>query len=293
MAVPLADPVDGVLLPDGVALGRVNAQHVRAGLHERGDALGIVAGVDARADAVALVGVLQGEGVLLVLSVVLAEDEVEQVILLVDDGQGVELVIPDDVVGLLQARRGGGGDELFARGHELTHRQVGAHARDAVVTARHDAEKLAVRGGVLGDGDGGEAVFLLQGEHIRERVVGREVRGAHDEAGLVRLDAAHHLGLALDGLGAIDEGQAALLGQGDGERVVRDGLHDGRNHGDVQAQRALLLPAAVAHERRFERHAVRDALGRGVAGDEKILAEGMGRLRIVKGHRWGSSLQYF
>ena len=73
---------------------------------------------------IALVGVLQGQGVLLVLGVVLAEDEVEQVTLLVDDGQGVELVIPDDVVGLLQGGRGGGGDELFARGHELAHRQV-------------------------------------------------------------------------------------------------------------------------------------------------------------------------
>ena len=123
----------------------------------------------------------------------------------------------------------------------------------------HDLSLIHICG-VLGDGDGGEAVFLLQGEHIRERVVRREVRGAHDEAGLVRLDAAHHLGLVLDGLGAIDEGQAALLGQGDGERVVRDGLHDGRDHGDVQAQRALLLPAAVAHERRFERHAVGDEM---------------------------------
>ena len=53
--------------------------------------------------------------------VVLAEDEVQQVVVLVHDGQGVELVVPDDVVGLFQGGGGGGGDELLARGHEVTH----------------------------------------------------------------------------------------------------------------------------------------------------------------------------
>lgn len=66
---------------------------------------GVVAGVDARADEVALLVILKREGVLLVLGVVLAEDEVEQVVVFIHDGQRVELVLPDDVVSLLERGR--------------------------------------------------------------------------------------------------------------------------------------------------------------------------------------------
>ena len=48
------------------------------------------------------------------VGVVLAEDEVHQVAVLVHDGQGVELVLPDDVVGLLQGGAGRGRDELLS-----------------------------------------------------------------------------------------------------------------------------------------------------------------------------------
>ena len=57
VAVVLAHPLDGHLLPVGIALGAVDAQHVGTGLHERRDALGVVAGVDARAHHIALVGI--------------------------------------------------------------------------------------------------------------------------------------------------------------------------------------------------------------------------------------------
>ena len=59
VAVLFTDEVDGVLLPDGVALGGVDAEDVRAGLDQRGHALCVVAGVDARAHQIALVGVLK------------------------------------------------------------------------------------------------------------------------------------------------------------------------------------------------------------------------------------------
>ena len=177
IAIVRAHVVDDLLLPDGVSLGRVDAQHIRASLHKRGDALGVVAGVDARADEVALLVVLKREGVLLVLGVVLAEDEVEQVVVFIHDGQRVELVLPDDVVSLLERGRRRSGDELFARSHELAHLQISAHAAHAVVAARHDAEELAVGRCVLGDGDGREAVFLLEGQHVGQRVLACQVRG--------------------------------------------------------------------------------------------------------------------
>ena len=101
LAVVGADPLDGALLPLAKALGRVNAQDVGTGLDEQRHALSIVAGVDTGADHVALIAVEKLVGVGLMAVVVLAEDDAHQMVVIVDDGQGVELVVPDDVVGNL------------------------------------------------------------------------------------------------------------------------------------------------------------------------------------------------
>ena len=115
VAVMLADPRERDLLPLVEALGRVDHEHVHACLDESGHALGIVARVDARADDEALVLVEQLIGLCLVLVIVLAEDEGDELALLRHDGERVQLVIPDDVVGLLEAGALGGGDELLDR----------------------------------------------------------------------------------------------------------------------------------------------------------------------------------
>ena len=47
------------------------------------------------------------------VGVVLAEYEILKVAVLVDDGKGIELVIPDDVVSLLKSGGCGSGNELI------------------------------------------------------------------------------------------------------------------------------------------------------------------------------------
>ena len=91
-------------------------QHVRTGLQQGGNAGGIVTGVDARAYQIALLVVQQLQRIVLVGGVVLAEHEIQQVVILVHDGQAVELVLPDDVVGFLQGSVRRGGDQLLSRG---------------------------------------------------------------------------------------------------------------------------------------------------------------------------------
>ena len=76
------------------------------------------------------------------------------------------------------------------------------------------------------------------------------------------------------------ERKSALRGKRDGERVVRHRLHDRRDHRDIQADGAVLLPLAVFDQRRFERNAVGHALLRGVARYEQVLAEGMRQMCI-------------
>ena len=101
VAVVFAYPLDGALLPYGVAFGGVNANHVTACCQQSGTTFCVVAGVDTCAYHIALLIVQHFVGVFLVACVVLAEYEVHQVAVSVHDGQGVELVIPDNVVGFL------------------------------------------------------------------------------------------------------------------------------------------------------------------------------------------------
>ncbi len=284
VAVVLAHPFDGHLLPVGIALGAIDAQHVGAGLDKRRHTLGVVAGVDARAHHVALVGVQKLVGIGLVGVVVLAEHERHQMVLGVHDGQRVQLVIPDDVVGGLQRGAIRSHHELLARRHEVGHLLVHGHAGEAVVALGHDAEQLTVGASVIGDGHGGMPVLLLQSHYLLERHVGGEVCVGGDEAGLVVLHAGHHGGLVLDGLVAVDERQTALGGERHGHLVVGHGGHDGGNHRHGKRERALLLALAVLHQRGLQADARRNAIGRRMARNQQVLVECAGRFIEIVGH---------
>jgi len=184
--------------------------------------------------------------------VVLAEDHILQVALGVNQGQGVDLVVPDDVVAVMQAGGIGGRDQLVQRGHELGNFEVHRHAGEAVVAGSDNAQQLAVGGAVIGDSNGGVAGAGLEVQHIAEGSLGREVGVRSDETLFVGLDAADHVGFLLDGLRAVDEGHAALLGQRDSQLFAGNGLHDGRDHRDVHLQGAGFLTLAVLDQRGFE-----------------------------------------
>ena len=259
VAVVGANPLDGALLPLGEALRGIDAQNVCACLDEQGHALGVVARVDARADHVALVGIEQLVGVGLVGIVVLAEDDADQVIVIIDDRQGVELLIPDQIVGILQGDVLVAHDELGAGRHELGDLLGVVVAARAVIAAGDDAEQLAARRAVVGDGHGGVAGALLELHDLLHRHIRGEGGIGLDEARLVVLDGLDHGGLGLGRLGAVDEGQAALGGQGDAHVHAGHRLHDRGDHGDVKGDRGLLA-ALEARQRRLQRNIVRHAL---------------------------------
>ena len=240
LAVVGADPLDGALLPLAEALGRVDAQDIGAGLDEQRHALGIVAGVDTGADHVALVVIEQLVGIGLVAVVVLAEDDAHKMIVVVDDGQSVELVVPDDVVGNLEADVLVAHDELLTRGHELGDLLLVVIAAGAIVTAGDDAQELTLGSAVVGDRHGGVAGLLLKLDDLLHGHVGGQRGIGLNKAGLVILDGLDHSGLGLGGLGTVNEGQATLGSERDTHVDARDGLHDGGNHGDVQGDCRLL-----------------------------------------------------
>ena len=172
--------------------------------------------------------------------VVLAEDDAHEVVVVVDDGQGVELVVPDDVVGDLEADVLVAHDELLTRGHELGDLLLVVIAAGTIVTAGDDTQELALGGAVVGDRHGGVTGLVLELDDLLHGHVGGQRGIGLDEAGLVILDGLNHGGLGLGGLGTVDEGQAALGSERDTHVDARDGLHDGGNHGDVQGDCRLL-----------------------------------------------------
>ena len=210
--------------------------------------------------------------------IVLAEHEAHQVSVRGDDGQGVELMVPDDVVGGLQAGALRRGDQLVRRGHEVPDRRGRVHAADPVIPAGDQAQQLAGAGAVVGDRHGGVAGPFLQGQHVCQGVAGAEVGVAGDEARLVVLHLPHHLRLLFDGLGDVDEGDAALFCQGDAHLLPGHRLHDGGDHGHVHGEGRLLAPAGF-HHRGLEGDVGGDALRGGVAGHQQVLAEGPGGFR--------------
>ena len=281
----LPDPLQGAALPLGVALGGVDDQHIHTGLHQSGHPLSIVPGVDAGAHHIALVGIQQLVDVLFMAVIVLAEHDVFQPALAVHQGQGVDLVVPNDVVGLFQGGGVRGDDQLLQGGHKLLDLDVGAHPADPVVPAGHDAHQHAVGGAVLGNGHSGVAGLGLQGQHVGQGGLRGQVGVGGDKALLIVLDPGDHGRLVLNALRAIDKGDAALLGQGDGQLLPGDRLHHRADHGDIHGQGALLLALPVLDQRGLEADGVGHILRGGIAGDQQILTEGAGGFRIVIRHK--------
>ena len=283
LAVVGTNPLDGTLLPLAEALGGVDAQDIGTGLDKQRHALGIVAGVDTGADHVALIAVEQLVGVGLVAVVVLAKDDAHEVIVVVDDGQSVELVVPDDVVGNLEADVLVAHDELLTRGHELGDLLLVIIAAGAIVTAGDDTHELALGGAIVGNRHSGVTGLFLEGDNLLHSHVGSQRGIGLDKAGLVILDGLDHGGLGLGGLGTVNEGQATLGSERDTHVDARDGLHDGGNHGDVQGD-CRLLTALKTGQRRLKRDVVGDALRGRVTRDQQILRKRVGLTGKERSH---------
>ena len=191
--------------------------------------------------------------------VVLAEHDADEMVVVVHDGQGVELLVPDEVVRILEGDVLVAHDELGAGRHELGDLLGVVVAAGAIIAARHDAEQLAARRAVVGDGHRGVAGLLLEGDDLLHRHVGGEGGVGLDETRLVVLDRFDHGGLGLGGLRAVDEGDAALGGKGDAHVNAGNGLHDGGDHRDVESDLGLLT-ALEARQRGLEGNIIGNAL---------------------------------
>lgn len=138
--------------------------------------------------------------------------------------------------------------QLVERRHDVRERDVPG-LEEVRVAVRHDAHQLAAHQAILRDRDAGEAVLLLDGEHVLDGVLRREHLRVGDEAVLEVLHAVHLLALLLDRVVVVDEADAAVQSHLDRHLRLRHRVHRraDERHVQLDVARELGLGGHVIH----------------------------------------------
>ena len=283
VAVVSADEIKRLLLPAGVTLGSVNAQHVNPRIYKRRNALGIVACVDSGSDHKAFLTVKQLLRIFLMLGIVLAEHKIAKPVLAVHYRQRVELVVPDYIVCFLERGVFGRGDELFARSHEFRYTKLRRHTRNTVIASGNDAEQMTVAASVVCYRNSAVTVAFDKRKHVSQSVLRSKVGIAYHKACLVAFYARDHGSLIGYALRPVNKRKTALACKSYCHFVVRNRLHYSGDERYVEIYRRAFA-AAEFDERSSERNIFGYAVGRGVARYEQIFAEGVRGFRVEVCH---------
>src|SRR5258708_1202406 len=117
---------------------------------------------------------------------------------------------------------------------------------------------------MLGDGHAGNLVFTHDLKRVADFISGRHSDRIDDHATFRALHFVDFVRLLLDGEVAMDDAEAALLGDRNRHVRFRDGVHGGADDGDVQAD--------VASELRLSSRGCGNYVG--ARGEEKYVVEG-------------------
>jgi len=225
----------------------------------RGAFIRVRTGGDRAADAQLAVLVLGGVRVLGGLGDVLDRHQPAQFVVAIDDQHALQPVPVHQRRGLVQARAVAHGDQPRARRHDVADRRV-QPGLEAQVAVGDDADDFLA----LDHRQAGDLVRALQFQRVAHRHILRQRDGVAQHAGLVALDLQHLGRLLLGRLVLVDDADAPLLRQRDGEPRLGHRVHGGRNQRDVQGD--------VAGEPGIELHVA--GQDRRVGGDEQYVIEG-------------------
>ena len=148
---------------------------------------------------------------------------------IVYNGQLLNLVLAEDLLGFLQGGALFGGDQMVLGHHvvnQLVHVLFKLH-----VPVGDDADELTV----VADGHTGNAVFRHELVSLSQSVTGSQPEGVGNDAIFTALHHIHLLGLLADGHVLMDDADTALTGDGNGHPILGDCIHGGTHHRDVQA----------------------------------------------------------
>ena len=182
----------------------------------------------ARGHAQAALGVLAGVRMVLHLGYVLVGDESHQAAVVVHDGEFLDLVVEQHLGGVLKLRAVGG-DQPVARHHVV---DAALHvALEPQVAVGDDADQPAPG---VHHRNAADLVLLHQGEGVAHGVVLGDGDRIVDHAVLGALHAAHLRGLLGDRHVFVDDADAPLARQRDGQRGLRHGVHRRRDDGNIE-----------------------------------------------------------
>src|SRR2546423_863259 len=210
-------------------------------------------GGDAQSSEVVLRGVRVTDGLLYVFD----RDETFEVLVVVNDEKLFDAVLLQDDLGLVERRADGDGDERLRR-HDLGDRDVEARL-EAKVAVGDDADEVSV---FVNDGDAADFITLHDCQSLVHGAVGAYGDGVNDHPRLGALHAVNLFGLPLDWKIFVDDADAALLRDGDGEAALRHRVHGGGAERDAKAyadrdrRRGVGLRGQNVGARRHEQHVV-------------------------------------
>ena len=140
------------------------------------------------------------------------------------------------------------GDEPILRRHDGRDRRV-ALRLESQIAVSDDADQVLA----LDDGYAGDVLRAREGDDVANRRVGRHGDRVVNDAALELLDLLDLARLILRRHVLVDDADAAFLRERDREPRLGDGVHRGRDNGDIQAQ--------GARELRLQLHFARQNLG--------------------------------
>ncbi len=212
-----------------MAVAAVETEHVDLGLHQGlGPGQHVGAHAEGGTHPEPAQVVLRRIGIVDGLLDVLDGDEAAQGSGLVHDQQFLDAVVLEDDLGFLEGGAHGNRDQVLL-GHAVPHRQIHVGLEPQVPVGQ-DAHELVI----LDHGNAGDLVLGHEGLRVPDGGVGVDHDGVRDHAGLTALHLVHFLGLAIDAEVLVDDADAALLGQGDGQASLGDGIHGGGQKGNPE-----------------------------------------------------------
>jgi len=211
-----------------VTVGGVDDEDVDTGLDEEADAF-VVIDADGGADPEAAAFVPGGKGVAVEIGNVPHGDKALEAAVVVDEEEFFNLVFEKEVLCDVEGCFRRGGDEVVLR-HDVFDTDF-VVVLEAEVAAGEDADDPVVLGD---DGDAGQ--FSLRDDFVREAdgVVRVQFDRVGDDAVRRPFDILDFLCLPERREVFMDNADAALFRQGDGEAAFGDRIHGGGGDGDVQ-----------------------------------------------------------
>ena len=214
----------------------VDGEYVDLGFGEFLRALQKISGrSDGCAHAQAALGIFGGVGILQLLLNVFDRDQAFEVVFVVDDEKFLDAMLVKNFFRFFESGSHGNGDEVFL-GHHFIDGNVEAGFK-AQIAVGENADQLSV----LGDGHAGDLVLAHDLKGVTDSVGGRHGDGVDDHAAFRTLHLVDFIGLLLDGQVAMNNPEAALLGERDRHVRFRHGVHGGAYDGDVQTDVAREL----------------------------------------------------